>query len=75
MDSSRKDAKQPLIATGASDPFWTIKDVLEGEIRSLRIKFDEWKASLNTVNTATDVRFKVNHEGVFPVFLWDCKTV
>ena len=39
------DAKTPLIGGSAlADPFYTIKDVLEGDIRALRSRFDEWQA-------------------------------
>ena len=38
------DAKTPLIGGSAlADPFYTIKDVLEGDVRVLRGKFDEWQ--------------------------------
>jgi len=39
------DAKTPLIGGSAlADPFYTIRDVLEGDIRALRSRFDEWQA-------------------------------
>lgn len=54
------DAKTPLIGGSAlADPFYTIKDVLEGDIRALRSRFDEWQSLLNSVNTATDAGFRV----------------
>ena len=38
------DVKTPLIGGSAlADPFYTIKDVLEGDVRVLRGKFDEWQ--------------------------------
>lgn len=51
-----------MSATSASDPFYAVRDVLEGEIKQLRVKFDSWKGTMESVNTATDAQFRVKHE-------------
>jgi hypothetical protein len=35
---------------------------LEAEVQALKIKFDEWKIMLQSVNTASDTKFRVTHE-------------
>ena len=60
------DVKTPLIGgstSALSDPFYTIRDVLDGDIKALRGRFDEWSGLLSSVNTATDVMFRVKHDG------------
>ena len=51
---------QPLMA--ASDPFYAVRDALEGEVQAVRIKHDAWKAQLHAVNSASDAKFRVLHE-------------
>ncbi|RYG48571.1 hypothetical protein EON67_07480 [archaeon] len=41
--------------------------VLEGEVAAVRLKYDAWRIALNTKNTASDISFKVQHEGACAV--------
>lgn len=52
---------QPLMS--ASDPFYAVRDALEAEVQALKIKFDEWKNLLYSVNTASDTKFAVKDGG------------
>jgi hypothetical protein len=36
---------------------------LETEVQAVKIKYDEWKSLLLSVNTATDTKFRIKHEG------------
>ena len=47
----------------ASDPFYAVRDALEAEVQSLKVKFDDWQGQLHSVNTASDTKFRVKHEG------------
>lgn len=58
---------QPLIASSsmsASDPFYAVRDALEGEVTSVKLKFDDWQSQLHSVNTASDTKFRLKHEEV-----------
>ena len=46
----------------ASDPFYAVRDALEGEVQTVKIKHDNWKSMMVSVNTATDTKFRVAHE-------------
>lgn len=54
----------PLIAeASAADPFYTIRDRLDGEIRASRSSFEDWQGLFSSsCNTATDIRFRVKQE-------------
>jgi hypothetical protein len=52
-----------LPSTAASSRVILRCSVLDGEIRGLRVKFEEWQGLLSSCNTATDVGFRVKHEG------------
>jgi len=51
------------LSTAASSRIILRCSVLDGEIRGLRVKFEEWQGLLSSCNTATDVGFRVKHEG------------
>ena len=57
-----KEGRSPLLS--AQDPFYAVRDALEGELRTLRVKFDGWKGLLHSVDTSADVGFKLRHEEV-----------
>ena len=47
----------------ASDPFYAVRDALEAEVQSTKVKFDDWQAQLQSVNTSSDTKFRLKHEG------------
>jgi hypothetical protein len=57
-----KEGRSPLLS--AQDPFYAVRDALDGELRTLRVKFDGWKGLLHSVDTSADVGFKLRHEEV-----------
>ena len=57
-----KEGRSPLLS--AQDPFYAVRDALDGELRTLRVKFDSWKGLLHSVDTSADVGFKMRHEEV-----------
>ena len=47
----------------ASDPFYAVRDALESVVHSLQTDFNVWKDQLQSVNTASDTKFRLKHEG------------
>jgi hypothetical protein len=48
----------------AQDPFYAVRDSIEAEVQSLRVKFGDWKLLLNSTDTYADVKFRQKHEEV-----------
>ena len=57
-----EEGRSPLLS--AQDPFYAVRDALEGEVRTLRVKFDGWKGLLHSVDTSADIGFKMRHDEV-----------
>lgn len=56
---SAESLSSPLMA--ASDPFYAVRDAVDGEVKQLRVRFDRWQALLQSSNTA-DMPFQIAHE-------------
>jgi hypothetical protein len=57
-----KEDRAPLLS--AQDPFYAVRDAVEGQLRTLSAKFDGWRGLLRSVDTSSDVAFKMRHEEV-----------
>jgi hypothetical protein len=55
-----KEGRSPLLS--AQDPYYAVRDALEGELITLQAKFDGWKGLLHSVDTSADPVFKQRHE-------------
>ena len=56
------EKREPLMS--AQDPFYAVRDSIEAEVQSLRVKFGDWKLLLNSTDTYADVKFRQKHEEV-----------